>query len=178
MYNYRRIFACAAVSMFAACVMQTGQALSQQLPWQTSPSPQQQPQQGHHHKSSANTQPSPATSPQGSEREQDDRELNNLATQFYHISSKDKQAVTKLRELEIRVKEYLVILKQRTYNVGDIIKDGEKLQGRIAGQRKKLEAKAAAESKKEAAKAASPPAVTPTPATPVMPPSAPAAGNP
>jgi hypothetical protein len=153
------------------CSAFSGAAIAQALPWQTpqaQPAPQyapsqyppaqypaqnppqypsQNPAQGtHHHKQGNITgkQSPRAATPAMGARTQDDRELNNLATKFYHISAKDPKAISKLKALEGKVRTYREGLSSHGYDATDITSDAQKLQNRIAHQRKSLEAKAAA----------------------------------
>jgi hypothetical protein len=153
--------------------VQPAPAFSQALPWQTDQQQQTMPQSQdaqsgqHHHKGKGNgnsTQtPQSAPAAQNSQREQDDHHLNELGTQFYNISSKDKQAIVKLKKLQQDVKVFNASLDNRTYNASDIAKDTDNLERRITTQLKKLEAKASAANSAPKAALAQP--VTPPPAT-------------
>ena len=111
----------------------------QALPWQTGgqqqTAPSAQPRQHQH--PAATPQAAPANS-----REQDDRRLNELATQFYAIKGTDAQAIPKLKKLLKAVKSYSSSLGHSGYD--DISKDAKNLERRITKQLNDLEAKAKA----------------------------------
>ncbi len=123
---------------------------SQSQPVQSAPPMQQQVQPTHTHHSKHQQQPSqslPAEPESANTRDTDDRKLNALATEYYHISDKDKKAVKNLTQLGARVHAFHNVLNQRSYGAHDIIKDAQKLENRITARKKKL---VAAEAKQNA----------------------------
>jgi len=73
-----------------------------------------------------------------SERDADDRRLNNLVVEFDTIDTDDKRARTKLKNLEKQVETFRQTLYSRSYNAIDIIKDADALEHRIAAERETL----------------------------------------
>ena len=117
----------------------------QALPWQTGgqqPSASQNTQPYQHRHQATSQNPAPQAPTANNSREQDDRRLNELATQFYAIKGTDAQAIPKLKKLLKEVKSYRTSLGHSGDK--DIIKDAKNLDRRITKQLNGLEAKAKA----------------------------------
>ena len=88
-------------------------------------------------------QPQPRPQPQPQQpsgtRDADDRKLNALAVEFYNINPEKDGAGARLDKLGRRVEAFRQSLFERDYNAMDILKDTEKLEGRIAAKKKQAD---------------------------------------
>ncbi len=73
----------------------------------------------------------PANQQQESQRDMDDRELDNLAAEYYQINPAERRSLQRLRDLEARVETFRQSLFERNYNAMDILKNTEDLERRI-----------------------------------------------
>lgn len=80
----------------------------------------------------------PPAASMGSQRDQDDRTLNNLAVEFQYIDLTAPHAAMKLKALEKKVEAFRQSLYSHGYNAMDILKDADGLEHRIAEQRERL----------------------------------------
>lgn len=92
--------------------------------------------------------PAPMDAPE--DRDADDRKLNRIAGEYYDVSVKDAKAVKTLDALAKRVKNHMALLKTRSYDTSDLMKDAKSLQTRIAVTRKKAAAQQVADKAVEA----------------------------
>ena len=86
----------------------------------------------------AASQPAPVAAPVINQREKDDRELNELATEFQNIDLHSHHARDALKSVEKQVESFRQTLYQRDYNAMDILRDSEDLQHRIEDKRDEL----------------------------------------
>jgi len=87
-------------------------------------------------------QPQPAIAPeytpQISQRDADDRQLNTLAAEFYAINPTERGALEHLKNLKVRVEAFRQSLFKRNYNAMDISQDTESLEHRIAEKKAQI----------------------------------------
>ncbi|HEU5046581.1 MAG TPA: hypothetical protein VFT64_01925 [Rickettsiales bacterium] len=130
-------------ALLALVIVMPQTTFGQALPWKSGGgAPQQQPQQPvirTHHVS--NPEPIAGPVPEASSPEEDDRKLNDLASKFYGIHEKDKNAIARLTVLSKEVRHFRVTLQHRDAQP-DVLADTKHLEHRIARQLKEWQTRA------------------------------------
>ena len=84
------------------------------------------------------SQPAPVAVPNVGLRERDDRELNELATEFEALDLNSRHARAALTSINKQVEAFRQELYKRDYNAMDILHDAESLQHRIQEKKENL----------------------------------------
>jgi hypothetical protein len=82
--------------------------------------------------------PAPVPVPVAGSRDEDYRQLNILADEFYHTDLNAPNAIGKLKALGKRVESFRKSLYKRNYNAMEVLRDSEDLKDRITAKRKEL----------------------------------------